>query len=97
LHAELIYDLCAALVRAGIAKPEEWEACGADALSFAKHAVMKAIGVKRGELLRRNVEFQMEIADAYPDGYLYDQDSRLHGAFAVCMSCTGAGVFRVGK
>ena len=62
LNAELIYDLCAALVRAGIARPEDWEPCRADALSFAKPPAMKAIGAERGELLRRNVEFQMEIA-----------------------------------
>jgi len=98
LHAELIYDLCAALIRAGIARPEDWEPCGADALSFAKHAVIEAIGVERGELLRRNVEFHMEIADAYPDGYLYDRDPRLPGgALAVSISCTGAGVFRLGR
>ena len=98
LHAELIYDLCAALVHAGIAKPEDWEPCGADALSFAKHAVMKAIGAEQVELLRRNVEFQMEIGDAYPDEYLYDRDRRLDGgALAVSISCTGAGVFRLGQ
>jgi len=30
-HAELIYDLCAALVREGLGKPETWQECGENA------------------------------------------------------------------
>lgn len=98
LNAELIYELCAALIRAGVAKAGDWKKCNEDALTFAKYSVMQAIGIECGELLRRNVEFQLEIGDAYPDGYLYGREPQLdHGVLAVSICCTGAGVFRMGK
>jgi len=98
LNSELVYELCAALIRAGIAKAEDWKKCKEDALTFAKYSVMQAIGLERGELLRRNVDFQLEIGDAYPDGYFYGREPQLdHGALAVSICCTGAGVFRLGK
>jgi len=65
LNAELVYELCAALISAGVAKAGDWKKCNEDALTFAKYSVMQAIGIERGELLRRNVEFQLGIGDAY--------------------------------
>jgi hypothetical protein len=98
LNAELVYKFCAALIRGGIAKAEDWEKSNEDALSFAKYSVMQAIGIERGELLRRNVEFQMEIGDVYPNGYFYGQYPQLEsGSLAVSICCSGAGALRLGK
>ena len=98
LNADLVYDLCAGLIRAGVAKPGDWKKCNEDALTFAKYSVMQAVDIESRELLQRNVEFQMEIGDAYPDGYFYGREPKLdHGALAVSICCTGAGVFRLGR
>ena len=57
VNAELLYDLCAALVKAGLGSPETWQQCGENAVVFAQHNIMSAIGAERGELLQRNVEY----------------------------------------
>lgn len=46
-HAELLYDLCAALVREGLAGPETWQRCENSAVVFAQRAVMETIGKAR--------------------------------------------------
>ncbi|MGD0446433.1 MAG: hypothetical protein ABSA39_21055, partial [Edaphobacter sp.] len=53
-RAELVYDLCAALVREGLGTSESWKECGESALAFAKHAIMRAIGEDRWNLLQRS-------------------------------------------
>ena len=57
VNAELLYDLCAALVKAGLGSPETWQQCGENAVVFAQRSIMSAIGAERGELLQRNVEY----------------------------------------
>jgi len=49
-RAELVYDLCAALVREGLGTCESWKECGESVLVFAKHAIMRAIGEDRWKL-----------------------------------------------
>lgn len=97
LNAALIYQLCAALIRAGLARAEDWKPCGEDALIFAKQSVMQAIGVEPRALLERNVDFYLEIKDTYPEGYAYGRGPRFDHALAVSICCGGAGAFRVGK
>ena len=63
LRAELVYDLCAALVREGLGTCESWKECGESVLVFAKHAIMRAIGEDRWNLFQRNVEYHLEISD----------------------------------
>jgi len=98
LNAELIYKLCSALIRAGVAKAEDWKRCGEDAITFAKESVLQTIGSERRELFERNVDFYLDIRDVYPEGYGYGGKQQLnHGALAVSISCGGAGSFRLGK
>jgi hypothetical protein len=93
-HAELLLDLCAALVRAGLGTPETWQRCGGNALVFAKHAMMSGIGVERGELLQRNVEYHLHVSDVVErEGY----DSSLEdGQLAVTIECSGCGYLKIG-
>ena len=62
-HAELIYDLCAALVREGLGKPETWQECGESAQVFAQRTIMESIGEARWDLLKRNVEYHHTVSD----------------------------------
>ena len=63
VHAELLYDLCAALVRSGLAEPSLWNDSGASGIMFARTAILAAIGNQSRELLERNVEYHLQISD----------------------------------
>jgi hypothetical protein len=39
-HAELLYELCAALVREGLGMPETWNRCEGSAVVFAQRSIM---------------------------------------------------------
>ena len=41
VNAELLYDLGAALVKAGLGSPETWQQCGENAVVFAQHSIMR--------------------------------------------------------
>jgi hypothetical protein len=93
-HAELLYELCAALVREGFAGPETWSKCEGSALVFAQRAIMEAIGEERWELLQRNVEYHLSVSDlAERDG----EDVPLgSGRLAVTIECGGSGFLKIG-
>ena len=93
-HAELVYDLCAALVREGLGKPETWQECGESAQVFAQRAIMESIGELRWNLLKRNVEYHLTVSDvAKRDG-----DDALLGncGLAMTIECSGAGFLKIG-
>jgi hypothetical protein len=46
-RAELLYDLCAALVREGLGSPETWGKCEESAIVFAQRVIMESIGDER--------------------------------------------------
>ena len=93
-HAELVYDLCAALVREGLGKPETWQKCGESAQVFAQRAIMESIGEERWNLLKRNVEYHLTVSDvAERDG----DDALLgNGRLALTIECSGAGFLKIG-
>ena len=94
VNAELLYDLGAALVKAGLGSPETWKQCGGNAVAFAQHSIMSGIGGERGDLLERNVEYHLQVSDVLErDGY----GSRLsNGQLAVTIECRGAGYLKIG-
>lgn len=94
LRAELLYELCAALVREGWGTPETWAKCQDSALVFAQRAIMNAIGEERWNLLQRNVEYHLSVSDlAEKDG----EDMALgHGRLAVTIECGGSGFLKIG-
>lgn len=93
-RAELVYDLCAALVREGLGTCESWKQSGESALVFAKQAIMRAIGEERWNVLQRNVEYHMEVSDvAERDGF---GEVMEHGQLAVTVACGGSGYLKIG-
>lgn len=93
-HAELLYDLCAALVREGLAGPETWQRCENSAVVFAQRAVMETIGKARWNLLQRNVEYHLSVSDvAERDG---EEALPGHGRLAVTIECSASGYLRIG-
>jgi len=93
-RAELLYDLCAALVREGLGGPETWQKCEESALVFAECTIMESIGEERWNLLQRNVEYHLSVSDvAERDG----EDRLLgHGRLAVTIECNGCGFLKIG-
>jgi hypothetical protein len=63
LKAELLYDLCTALIQCGIGKPEHWKESGANGSLFVRHALRDAITQDRLDLLQRNIEYHLNIVD----------------------------------
>lgn len=94
LRAELLYDLCAALVREGLAGPETWKRCGENSVVFAHRAIMEAMGEERWNLLQRNVEYYLSVSDiAEREGI----DEPLgKGRLAVTIECSRAGFLKIG-
>jgi hypothetical protein len=94
-RAELVYDLCAALVREGLGTSESWMECGESVLVFAKHAIMRAIGEDRWNLLQRNVEYHLEISDV-ADREGFDRVMG-DGQLAITVVCGGSGYLKIGS
>jgi hypothetical protein len=93
-RAELLYDLCAALVREGLGGPETWRKCEESTVVFAQRAIMENIGEERWNLLQRNVEYHLSVSDvAERDG----EDKLLgNGRLAVTIQCSGCGFLKIG-
>src|ERR1700730_13835007 len=93
-RAELLYDLCAALVREGLGGPETWRKCEESAQVFAQRAITESIGEERWNLLQRNVEYHLSVSDvAERDG----EDRLLgNGRLAVTIECNGCGFLKIG-
>jgi hypothetical protein len=94
VNAELVYELCAALVREGLGTAETWKKSGGNALAFAQHALMNGVGADRGDLLQRNVEYHLEVSDQLGRA---GSDTELEsGQLVVSIECGGSGYFRIG-
>ena len=94
LRAELLYDLCAAMVREGLAGLELWQKCEGSSVVFAQRAIVEAIGEERWNLLQRNVEYHLSVSDvAERDG---EETLLGRGRLAVTIECGSAGYFKIG-
>jgi hypothetical protein len=93
-HAELLYDLCTALVREELAGLETWQKCEDSAMAFAQHAILKCIGEERLKLLERNVEYHLSVSDvAERNG----AEALLgKGSLAITIECGGSGFLKIG-
>jgi hypothetical protein len=94
VNAELLYELGAALVNAGLGSPETWQRCGGNAVVFAQHSIIGGIGAQRGDLLQRNVEFHLQVSDVLErDGC---GSTLSNGQLAVTIECGGSGYLKIG-
>ena len=94
LRAELLYELCAALAREGLARPELWQKCKGSSLVFAQRSIMESIGEERWNLLQRNVEYHLSVSDvAERDG---EETVLSRGRLAVTIECGSAGYLKIG-
>lgn len=93
-RAELLYELCAALVRESLAGPETWRNCEGSAVLFAQRAIMEGIGETGWNLLQRNVEYHLSISDVADQ----DGEEKLlgNGRLAVTIECGGSGFLKIG-
>lgn len=90
-RGELLYELCAALARAGLGTPKLWAECGGNALEFARSSIMNRIGARSRDLLARNIEYYLEISD------VAGADEQLEfGKLSVSISCGGCGFLKIG-
>jgi hypothetical protein len=94
VNAELVYELCAALVREGLGTEATWKQSGGNALRFSQHAMMSGIGAERGDLLQRNVEYHLEVSDQL--GRVGSDAGLEDGQLVVTVECGGSGYFRIG-
>jgi hypothetical protein len=94
VNAELLYDLGAALVKAGLGSPETWQRSGGNAVVFAEHSILSGIGAQRADLLQRNVEYHLQVSDVLGrDGY---SSTLSNGQLAVTVECSGSGYLKIG-
>jgi len=93
-NRELLFELCAALVREGLGDRETWKQAQGSAIRFAEAAIGTRIGAERGKLLNRNVEYHLTVTDALEQ---YGEDIPLGpGKLAVLIECNGAGYLKIG-
>jgi len=93
-RAELLYDLCAAVVREGLAGPNTWQKCEDSCVAFAQRAIMENIGERRWSLLQRNVEYHLSVSDvAERDG---EDLPIVKERLAATIECGGAGYLKIG-
>jgi hypothetical protein len=93
-NAELLYDLCAALVREELAGLETWQKCEESAMAFAQDAILECIGEERLKLLGRNEEYHLTVSDvAERNG----AEALLgQGSLAITIECGGSGFLKIG-
>jgi hypothetical protein len=94
VNAELVYELCAALVGEGLGTAETWKQSAGNALAFSKHALMNGIGADRGDQIQRNVEYHLEVSDQL--GHTGNDTELESGQLVVTIECGESGYFRIG-
>jgi hypothetical protein len=94
VHSELLYELCASLVRCGIGRPSHWKQSGASGNVFAQNAIREAITNERLELLARNLEYHLQVADVIEH---YGDDRALEASeLAVLITSGNCGYLEIG-
>ena len=92
VNGEMLYVLCATLVRIGLGTPELWTECGEEPLVFAQHSIANRIGKETIALLERNVEYHLEVSDVVGA----DSAGLSTGQLAITIECSGCGYLKIG-
>jgi len=92
VNGEMLFELCAALVRMELGTPKLWSECGEDPLAFAKCSIVNRIGKGTIALLERNVEYHLEVTDVVGT----DSAGLSTGQLAITIHCSGCGYLKIG-
>ena len=93
-NRELLFELCAALVREELGNAETWKQAADSAIRFAQSAISGGISDERDKLLTRNVEYHLLVSDALER---YGEAAQLgSGRLAVLIECGGSGYLKIG-
>jgi hypothetical protein len=92
VNGEMLFELCAALVRMGMGTPTLWIECGEDPLVFARRSIVNRIGKEAIALLERNIEYHLEVAEVVGP----DNEGLNTGQLAISISCCGCGYLKIG-
>jgi hypothetical protein len=92
VNGEMLFELCAALVRMELGTPKLWSVCGEDPLAFAKCSIVNRIGKGTLDLLERNVEYHLEVTDVVGA----DSAGLSTGQLAITIHCSGCGFLKIG-
>jgi hypothetical protein len=92
VNGEMLFELCAALVRMELGTPKLWSECGEDPLAFARRSILTQIGKETIELLERNVEYHLEVTDVVGA----DSAGLSAGQLAITIHCSGCGFLKIG-
>ena len=92
VNGEMLYELCAALVRMNVGTPELWAGCGEDPLLFAQRSIVNRIGAETIGLLERNIEYHLEVSDVVGE----DSAGLSSGQLTITIHCSGCGYLKIG-
>jgi len=92
VNGEMLFELCAILVRMEMGMPRLWSECGEDPLAFAQRSIVNRIGKETIELLERNVEYHLEVTDVVGA----DSAGLSTGQLAITIECSGCGFLKIG-
>jgi hypothetical protein len=92
VNGEMLYELCAALVRMNLGTPDLWADCGEDPLLFAKRSIVNRVGTETVELLERNIEYHLEVSDVVGE----DSAGLGSGQLTITIHCSGCGYLKIG-
>jgi hypothetical protein len=95
VHSELLYDLCACLVRCGIGLPSHWSNADGSGNRFVQNVIRTAITDERIDLLARNLEYHLQVADVI-ERYGYDRGLET-SELAVLISSGNCSYLEIGE
>src|ERR1700678_567648 len=94
VQSELLYDLCACLARCGIGQPSHWNRSNGSGNQFVQHIIREAITDERLDLLERNLEYHLQVADVI-ERYGYDRGLESN-ELAVVINSANCGYLEIG-
>lgn len=92
-NTDTLLDLCRVLVEHDLGDETLWNSTGKQPLRFATFAVKKAVEERCGDLLTRNVNYELSIQDTV--GSYGDEELRA-GALILSVDCSGCGYLKIG-
>ena len=92
-NTDTLLDLCRVLVKHDLGDESLWNSTGKQPLRFAAAAVKKAIEERCGDLLTRNVNYELSIQDTIGS---YGHEELRAGALILSVDCSGCGYLKIG-